>query len=139
MRDFAQFKTLSQGFLSKLSKSSTCLSVAHSHNNLETRRQFATICNNHLLSILLQDLPFRRGETLIIISSSKDPNWYKARRLDGLEGMIPYNYVQKKQNSGGSSGGAPAVPPSRPHHSHPPADPNTHHQPKLAVKIQQMP
>ncbi len=98
-------------------------------------------CDIYSLSVF-QDLPFKRGETLIIISSSKDPNWYKARRLDGLEGMIPYNYVQRKQKQegGGSSGGAPAVPPSRPHHHPPPlVDPNTHHQPKLAVKIQQMP
>lgn len=27
---------------------------------------------------------------------AQDPNWYKARRSDGLEGMIPYNYVVEK-------------------------------------------
>jgi c-src tyrosine kinase len=27
---------------------------------------------------------------------SKDRNWYKARRYDGLEGMIPFNYVMEK-------------------------------------------
>lgn len=41
------------------------------------------------------DLPFKRGDRLTIISPSKDPNWYKARREDGLEGMIPFNYVQE--------------------------------------------
>lgn len=48
-----------------------------------------------------QDLPFKRGDTLIIISASKDPNWYKARRYDGLEGMIPFNYVQAKKSPTG--------------------------------------
>ena len=48
----------------------------------------------------LQDLPFRRGDTLTIIAPSRDPNWYKARRYDGLEGMIPYNYVQEKKRGG---------------------------------------
>ena len=28
----------------------------------------------------------------------QDPNWYKAKRADGREGMIPFNYVQKKEN-----------------------------------------
>jgi len=40
-----------------------------------------------------QDLPFKRGDTLVIITPSKSPNWYMAKRYDGLEGMIPYNYV----------------------------------------------
>lgn len=47
------------------------------------------------------DLPFKRGDTLTIISASKDPNWFKARRYDGLEGMIPFNYVQAKKSPGG--------------------------------------
>lgn len=105
----------------------------------------------------MQDLPFKRGETLVIISSSKDPNWYKARRSDGLEGMIPYNYVQKKKNptgggseGGGSSGGgggggggnngggvAHSSHQPRPHPPLP-VESNTH-QPRLAVKLQQMP
>lgn len=29
----------------------------------------------------------------------KDPNWYKARRNDGREGMIPFNYVIVHQDS----------------------------------------
>uniref|UniRef100_T1JDP9 Tyrosine-protein kinase n=1 Tax=Strigamia maritima TaxID=126957 RepID=T1JDP9_STRMM len=29
-------------------------------------------------------------------SDSTDPNWYRARRSDGQEGMIPANYVQKR-------------------------------------------
>ena len=52
------------------------------------------------LTLSPQDLPFRRGDTLTIIAPSRDPNWYKARRYDGLEGMIPYNYVQEKKKGG---------------------------------------
>lgn len=85
------------------------------------------------------DLPFKRGDTLIIVSSSRDPNWYKARRLDGLEGMIPYNYVQLKKPSDRAQAATSSKPsPSKPQ-SPPIVDPDTHHQPKLAVKIQQMP
>ena len=63
---------------------------------------------------VFQDLPFRRGDTLTIIAPSRDPNWYKARRYDGLEGMIPYNYVQEKKRGGESQplpppGPAPAT------------------------------
>jgi hypothetical protein len=45
-----------------------------------------------------QDLPFKRGDTLVIISASKDPNWYKARRSDGIEGTVPLNYIGKKED-----------------------------------------
>eukprot|EP00731_Ephydatia_muelleri_P004839 Em0002g1015a len=45
------------------------------------------------------DLPFKKGDILVIVAPSKDPNWYKARREDGLEGMIPYNYVQERATS----------------------------------------
>jgi c-src tyrosine kinase len=41
------------------------------------------------------DLPFNKGEILTIIHPTKDPNWYKARRQDGMEGIIPFNYVTK--------------------------------------------
>ena len=27
----------------------------------------------------------------------QDPNWYKARREDGLEGMVPSNFLQEIQ------------------------------------------
>ena len=30
---------------------------------------------------------------MVIICPSNGTNWYKAKRYDGLEGMIPYNYV----------------------------------------------
>lgn len=26
----------------------------------------------------------------------QDPNWYKARHVDGREGLIPANYIQKR-------------------------------------------
>jgi c-src tyrosine kinase len=60
------------------------------------------------------DLPFRRGDTLTIIAPSRDPNWYKARRYDGLEGMIPYNYVQEKKRGGDLPPPGPAPAPMRP-------------------------
>ena len=29
----------------------------------------------------------------------KDPHWYKARRTDGVEGMIPFNYVSEQKSN----------------------------------------
>uniref|UniRef100_A0A4W3IB46 Tyrosine-protein kinase n=1 Tax=Callorhinchus milii TaxID=7868 RepID=A0A4W3IB46_CALMI len=43
-----------------------------------------------------QDLPFNKGDVLTIISVTKDPNWYKAKK-EGQEGIIPANYVQKRE------------------------------------------
>ena len=79
----------------------------------------------------MQDLPFKRGDTLVIISASKDPNWYKARRSDGLEGMIPYNYVQRKSDA------SPGVPPVPPSSTRPQAGAVLHQ--KGAVTLQSMP
>ena len=31
----------------------------------------------------------------VLISNLQDPNWYKARREDGLEGMLPANFVKE--------------------------------------------
>lgn len=33
----------------------------------------------------------------------QDPNWYKAKRADGLEGMIPANFVFARVDSDGPS------------------------------------
>ncbi|XP_059496208.1 tyrosine-protein kinase CSK isoform X1 [Stegostoma tigrinum] len=44
-----------------------------------------------------QDLPFNKGDVLTIISVTKDPNWYKAKSKIGKEGIIPANYVQKRE------------------------------------------
>ena len=33
--------------------------------------------------------------TYVLIPNSQDPNWYKARRKNGLEGMVPANYVME--------------------------------------------
>ena len=33
----------------------------------------------------------------LLVSSVQDPNWYKARREDGLEGMVPANFLQEAQ------------------------------------------
>ena len=35
--------------------------------------------------------------TLILVRPVQDPNWYKARREDGLEGMVPANFLQEAQ------------------------------------------
>ncbi|XP_078541257.1 tyrosine-protein kinase CSK isoform X1 [Lissotriton helveticus] len=44
-----------------------------------------------------QDLPFSKGDVLTIITVTKDPNWYKAKNKVGREGIIPANYVQKRE------------------------------------------
>ncbi|NWT75855.1 CSK kinase, partial [Prunella himalayana] len=41
-----------------------------------------------------QDLPFSKGDVLTIVA---DPNWYKAKNKVGREGIIPANYVQKRE------------------------------------------
>ena len=30
----------------------------------------------------------------------QDPHWYKARRADGIEGMVPFNYVIERKPGG---------------------------------------
>uniref|UniRef100_A0A8C1GGF6 Tyrosine-protein kinase n=2 Tax=Cyprinus carpio TaxID=7962 RepID=A0A8C1GGF6_CYPCA len=50
-----------------------------------------------------QDLPMCKGDVLTIIGVTKDPNWYKAKNAAGREGIIPANYVQKRE--GVKSGG----------------------------------
>ncbi|XP_071952478.1 tyrosine-protein kinase CSK-like [Antedon mediterranea] len=44
------------------------------------------------------DLPFSKGEIVIIVSSTKDPNWYKAKNSKGQIGMIPANFVKKRES-----------------------------------------
>ncbi|NXF35967.1 CSK kinase, partial [Nyctibius bracteatus] len=51
-----------------------------------------------------QDLPFSKGDVLTIKKKNKkkksppnDPNWYKAKNKVGREGIIPANYVQKRE------------------------------------------
>lgn len=34
--------------------------------------------------------------TLLIFDYEQDPNWYKARHVDGREGLVPANYIQKR-------------------------------------------
>ena len=66
----------------------------------------------------------------------KDPNWYKAKRADGQEGMIPYNYVKAVESS--SSGPPPLPPTSLPP---PPSEPKQQEakEVKGAVKLHTMP
>lgn len=43
------------------------------------------------------DLPFKKGDLLVIVKGTSDPNWFKARNANGFEGMIPANYVQQRK------------------------------------------
>ena len=92
-----------------------------------------------------QDLPFKRGDSLTIISKSKDPNWYKAKRYDGLEGMIPFNYVQRVEDALASKA-PPVTVTSNSASSTTHASPVASHKtaaavdgPRQAVKLQSMP
>ncbi|XP_003386644.1 PREDICTED: tyrosine-protein kinase CSK-like [Amphimedon queenslandica] len=88
------------------------------------------------------DLPFRKGDILTIVSPTKDPNWYKAKRGDGLEGMIPYNYVTKYSDPSAPPPLPPTRPPmssSDPGHHHQQHQQQPHHEGKGAVKLHTMP
>jgi len=43
------------------------------------------------------DLPFQRGDLLVVVTPTSDPNWYRARNPNGAEGMIPANYVKLRK------------------------------------------
>ncbi|CAD5121106.1 DgyrCDS9647 [Dimorphilus gyrociliatus] len=43
-----------------------------------------------------EDLTFKMGEKLTIISLTHDKNWYKARNLKGNTGMVPANYIKSE-------------------------------------------
>ena len=47
----------------------------------------------------MQDLPFGKGETLTIVNTSEDPNWWLASNAAGRQGMIPANYVVRADES----------------------------------------
>eukprot|EP00050_Salpingoeca_kvevrii_P016311 m.54327 g.54327 ORF g.54327 m.54327 type:complete len:482 (+) comp6836_c1_seq1:107-1552(+) len=40
------------------------------------------------------DLPFKKGDTIVINNTSEDPNWWLATDRNGKQGMIPANYVE---------------------------------------------
>lgn len=44
-----------------------------------------------------EDLPFSKGDLLVILRPTSDRMWYKACDAKGREGMIPANYVQKRK------------------------------------------
>ncbi|XP_033120717.1 tyrosine-protein kinase CSK-like [Anneissia japonica] len=44
------------------------------------------------------DLAFGKGEIITIVASTKDPNWYKAKNSNGRVGMIPANFVKKRES-----------------------------------------
>lgn len=43
------------------------------------------------------DLPFQRGDILIIVRLTSDPNWCVVRNSEGLEGTVPANYVKLRK------------------------------------------
>ncbi|KAI1301864.1 Tyrosine-protein kinase CSK [Halotydeus destructor] len=43
-----------------------------------------------------EDLSFQKGDIITIITPTRDPNWYKAKHVDGRIGLIPANYIQKR-------------------------------------------
>ena len=54
--------------------------------------------NITLISSLLKandELSFKKGEHLKILSTKEDDNWWKARNKNGRVGLIPGNYVTK--------------------------------------------
>ncbi|KAK7116138.1 tyrosine-protein kinase CSK-like isoform X2 [Littorina saxatilis] len=44
-----------------------------------------------------EDLPFSKGDLLVIRRATSDRMWYRACNTDGREGMIPANYVQPRK------------------------------------------
>ncbi|XP_076443663.1 tyrosine-protein kinase CSK-like isoform X2 [Babylonia areolata] len=44
-----------------------------------------------------EDLPFLKGDLLVIQRITSDRNWYRACDSNGREGMIPANYVQPRK------------------------------------------
>ncbi|XP_050401686.1 tyrosine-protein kinase CSK [Patella vulgata] len=43
-----------------------------------------------------EDLPFAKGDILVIVRPTTDPYWFMARNRNHKEGMIPANYVQER-------------------------------------------
>lgn len=43
------------------------------------------------MSVVLQDLPFKKGDHLIVVNNSEDPNWWLAKNKAGQVGktMLP--------------------------------------------------
>lgn len=60
-------------------------SVAAKHDKCEALFDF--------LGASKEDLPFKKGETLSIVSMTEDPNWWLVKNSKGRTGMIPANYV----------------------------------------------
>lgn len=42
------------------------------------------------------DLSFQKGDIMTIVTPTRDPNWYRARHVDGREGLIPANYIHHR-------------------------------------------
>ena len=47
-----------------------------------------------------QDLPFRKGDVLVIEKVTEDDNWLVATNAKGKRGMVPANYVVRWNRKG---------------------------------------
>jgi len=47
-----------------------------------------------------EDLPFKKGDILSIVSMTEDPNWWLVKNSKGRQGMIPANYVELVKSGG---------------------------------------
>ena len=65
---------------------------------------------------------------------TQDPNWYKARQFDGLEGVIPFNYVTEYNDTHSSGIKIPPIVPDSIGHHH-----NAAKETRGAVKLHTMP
>lgn len=61
-------------------------SVAVKHDKCEALFDF--------LGASKEDLPFKKGDQLSIVSMTEDPNWWLVKNSKGRQGMIPANYVE---------------------------------------------
>ncbi|GFN92099.1 tyrosine-protein kinase [Plakobranchus ocellatus] len=68
-----------------------------SHNTQSWRPGDEVICQYDFPGRTQYDLPFQRGDILVIVKSTTDPNWFKAKNSSGREGMIPANYVRQRR------------------------------------------
>jgi len=43
------------------------------------------------------DLTIHKGEKLLIVKKTRDPNWIKVKNMSGKEGVVPKSYVNKQE------------------------------------------
>ncbi|XP_075253069.1 tyrosine-protein kinase CSK-like isoform X2 [Convolutriloba macropyga] len=43
-----------------------------------------------------RDLRLKQGDVIVVVKVTKDQNWIKAKSLDGREGLVPVNYIKRR-------------------------------------------